>query len=208
MPDNSTNQPKDVWTKAMFGVLVFFGVSALILGILQIGQGLNLSGGWETSANQMDGSQWLGETKERSIEDLKNTDTDGDGLSDFEELYIYNTSMYLADSDSDGYTDKEEIDGGYDPNCPKGQDCRGISADTSQELRDSYSQGLMPISPDNYLVEQDQLPPEAIDQLKQLTAPEIRQLILESGQMTAEQLGQIDDATLVQMFQEVIAEQE
>ena len=42
-------------------------------------------------------------------------DTDGDGLTDFTERVIYQTSIYLADSDSDGYNDKEEIDAGSAP---------------------------------------------------------------------------------------------
>ncbi len=36
-------------------------------------------------------------------------DTDGDGLSDYDELYTYGTSPYLVDSDSDGVSDYDEI---------------------------------------------------------------------------------------------------
>lgn len=58
-----------------------------------------------------------------SEEALRSKDTDGDGLSDWDELYIYKTSPYLEDSDSDGFSDKEEIDSGNDPNCPVGRNC-------------------------------------------------------------------------------------
>ena len=48
----------------------------------------------------------LQETKE---EDLKTKDSDGDGLSDFEEMYIYNTDKERKDTDGDGKSDQEEV---------------------------------------------------------------------------------------------------
>jgi lipoprotein-anchoring transpeptidase ErfK/SrfK len=52
---------------------------------------------------------------------LKNQDTDKDGLSDYDELYIYHTDPYNPDTDGDGYTDGYEVANGYDPN-KKGND--------------------------------------------------------------------------------------
>lgn len=49
-----------------------------------------------------------------SIEAESTKDYDQDGLTDLEETE-YGTSIYQADTDGDGYSDKEEIDGGYDP---------------------------------------------------------------------------------------------
>lgn len=48
----------------------------------------------------------LQETKE---EDLKTKDSDGDRLTDFEEIYIYNTDKERKDTDGDGKSDQEEI---------------------------------------------------------------------------------------------------
>lgn len=48
----------------------------------------------------------LQETKE---EDLKTKDSDGDGLTDFEEMYIYNTNKERKDTDGDGKSDQEEV---------------------------------------------------------------------------------------------------
>jgi hypothetical protein len=45
--------------------------------------------------------------------DLK-TDTDSDGIPDFNEKYL-GTDIYSADTDSDGYEDLQELEGGYSP---------------------------------------------------------------------------------------------
>ena len=51
-----------------------------------------------------------------SDEMLKTMDSDNDGLSDYDETYIYKTNPNLADTDSDGYTDGTEVLYNYDPN--------------------------------------------------------------------------------------------
>lgn len=54
---------------------------------------------------------------------LKQQDTDNDGLSDYEEIYIYGTSAFLEDTDGDGLSDSQEIKAGTDPLCAKGDIC-------------------------------------------------------------------------------------
>lgn len=49
------------------------------------------------------------------IQQKKNNDTDEDGLSDYEEEYIYGTSSRMKDTDGDGFLDGEEVKGGYNP---------------------------------------------------------------------------------------------
>jgi len=43
------------------------------------------------------------------------TDSDGDDISDYDEVNIYNTDPFSADSDNDGFTDGAEVLGGFDP---------------------------------------------------------------------------------------------
>lgn len=45
-------------------------------------------------------------------------DTDGDGLSDFEEVNVHGTDPTNADTDGDGYNDLTEIESGFDPLTP------------------------------------------------------------------------------------------
>lgn len=50
------------------------------------------------------------EDKQPVIEYLNRLkDSDGDGISDYEEVYVYGTSPYLVDTDSDGISDYDEI---------------------------------------------------------------------------------------------------
>jgi len=50
-----------------------------------------------------------------SEEGAKISDKDKDGLSAYDEVIIYGTSDNRGDSDADGYEDKVEVDGGYNP---------------------------------------------------------------------------------------------
>lgn len=65
--------------------------------------------------------------------DLKAKDTDGDGLNDWDELNVYKTSPYLADTDSDTFDDKKEIESGNDPTCPQGQTCAVTTTPTTDQ---------------------------------------------------------------------------
>ena len=59
------------------------------------------------------------------VESLKFRDTDHDGLSDYDESFVYHTSRYLADTDSDGKSDRDEILAGTDALCFGANDCNG-----------------------------------------------------------------------------------
>jgi hypothetical protein len=204
------NNKKDIWTKIMFGVLVFFGISTLILGILKISTTISSTELYNQAENEPINSSAGIDNMQKSIEELQASDTDGDGLSDFDELYVYNTSMYLADTDSDGYDDKSEIDGGYDPNCPKGLDCRGTSSSVDETTDQTADQTTDQTTDEttgqttDQTTDMSQLPTETKEQLENLTPDEIRQLLLATGQINQEDLDKIDDATLMQVMEEIL----
>ncbi|MFH1890871.1 MAG: hypothetical protein ABIJ91_04915 [Candidatus Kuenenbacteria bacterium] len=209
MTDDLGKNNKNLLTKLMFGVLCFFGVSALILGILQINRAINITGNYTLGTDEVNLNDFSAglDQQQRTIEELQATDTDGDGLSDFDELYVYKTSMYLKDSDSDGYEDKAEIDGGYDPNCPKGQDCRQPSTDTQYYNGDYGLDNAGQAIGDQ--LPADQLPDtqpsgELPDELKNLSPDQVRELLLSTGQISAEDLSQIDDETLMGIYKDTL----
>ena len=54
------------------------------------------------------------ESEEVDKQEVDLTDSDDDGLLDFEEAW-YGTEINNADSDGDGYYDGDEVNGGYNP---------------------------------------------------------------------------------------------
>lgn len=55
------------------------------------------------------------DTERQRGSDPEKSDTDGDGLPDYDELYKYKTSPTKTDTDGDGYDDRTEVTGGYNP---------------------------------------------------------------------------------------------
>ena len=86
--------------------LVVFGVSALILWAVQFKGGLQITK--PLTAEELAQLNQSKNPEAAALDSLRNQDTDQDGLSDYDELYAYNTSPYLEDSDSDGILDKKE----------------------------------------------------------------------------------------------------
>ncbi len=117
-------------------------------------------------------------------------DTDGDGLTDYEEINTYQTSPYLADTDSDELSDKEEVDRGRDPNCPGQGPCEGSSG----------SGGVVPSfagMPSSAFV--STTPFES----SRPTAAQIRQVLIAQG-YPQDQIDQFSDQDLLDAFDKYV----
>ena len=82
----------------------------------EVAYGLNPRDAGDAAAGQDkdgDGVPNLIEFQRGTRPDL--TDTDGDGLSDSEELFVYHTNPLQADTDGDGINDSAEVAAGTDP---------------------------------------------------------------------------------------------
>jgi len=117
--------------------------------------------------------------EEEDVSVLKQRDTDEDGLTDFEELYIYKTSPYLADTDSDGATDIDEIKNQEDPTCPQGQNCFRTS-ELYAEVQTQKEQEL------------------------KLTAEQLRALLSATGKFTPDQIKMFSDAELLDFYEQML----
>jgi hypothetical protein len=131
MVSNIDKTPMD---KFFFLFLFIITIAALGLGYLQFQK--NLRGPLENDYFQL--KRWeiidkyqplinQAQNQEPELSQLQNMDSDFDGLSDYSELYYYQTSPYSEDSDGDGIWDKQEITNGTDPNCPEGQTCEQVA---------------------------------------------------------------------------------
>jgi len=173
--------------KVGFTLLLIFALLALSLGFLQIRNTLYKSFAMHQVVpfdikDQVD-----------TIDALRFRDTDQDGLTDFDELYLYNTSRYLDDSDSDGILDGQEILLGSNPLCPEGEDCTTDIA--------VIDQGLAPViteqKPSLTIAGLD-AGDELVDLRQVFNNPErIRMLLLENG-ITENELDQISDDMLLE----------
>lgn len=142
------------------GLLVFVGIVAISLSIIQLNGAIESPFKPKKSSQKSNNTLNLNASEDDQLVQLKNKDTDKDGLNDFDELYVYKTSPYVKDSDSDGRIDKAEIDTGTDPNCPEGKACQGATTNptetntntsttgelSSQDLRNALKQMGAPAS--------------------------------------------------------------
>ncbi len=199
------HHPLSAEQKVAFALLMFLGIGGTILGFRSFGA--NLMRPIQSQIAEL----YTGETfltdeqrESKTIEESKSKDTDGDGLVDYDELYVYKTSPYVADTDSDGFDDKTETFSGNNPNCPQGKECgtylaSGEEADTSKPDISGLFEGT---TKDRVLAAGSvnfESPEQVEAFFKQATISEIRAALLESG-MSQEELDAIDDKTLEEYF--------
>ncbi|PIV45863.1 hypothetical protein COS23_02240 [bacterium (Candidatus Moisslbacteria) CG02_land_8_20_14_3_00_36_53] len=115
----------------------------------------------------------------------KNLDTDKDGLSDYEEINKYGTSAFLPDSDGDGVSDKEEIDASSNPLNPQ-------STPTNK--------GLAGTGEGSSLVQE--VKQEIVPSSEEISATEIRDLLVNKGGLSRELVDQMLDEDLIKLYNE------
>jgi hypothetical protein len=130
--------------------------------------------------------------RQQELADLSIKDTDGDGLSDFAELYINKTSPYITDSDSDGLNDKDEIDKGTDPNCQSGKTCSSSLVDAN-------------VGNTNVLVSNVNINANTNTTADTKKAADIREELISLG-ASSEDLAGISDEDLVTLYADALTE--
>ncbi|MDO8499244.1 MAG: hypothetical protein Q7S66_01120 [bacterium] len=185
---NTANSGKIFSKEQKIGLVLLscFTVLAIGLGFLQI-------------RNVMYGPLALNNAVPSSIRDevvnpdyLRYRDTDHDGMSDFDELYIYGTSQYLADTDSDAIPDKQEVEQGTNPNCDEtNSDCGNMVNNPAWQSTNSTL--VVPLS------DPGPAPSGLNDALNDPV--QLRALLKQSG-MTDAALKQISDSELLNLVKE------
>ncbi|PJA92533.1 MAG: hypothetical protein CO133_02700 [Candidatus Komeilibacteria bacterium CG_4_9_14_3_um_filter_37_5] len=185
-----------------------------------------------TNSNEQHDNLFLTETEK--MEKLKKVDSDNDGLSDYLELYIYNTSPYLDDSDSDGVTDKDEVLAGSDPNCV-GENCGNIKDTggveqiektapemirelmtmgfgeselkkmTESELKTLYADAKV-VAGSNVNVPEELSKLTSPENIDKLSVEQIKAILIQGG-AKAEDLANVTESELKEIFKKVINQQ-
>ena len=176
--------------KAGFALLLIFGLVTVGMGFLQLRNTI-----YSPFVIRAGGSSLAQNIEDETVKQQR-SDTDRDGISDYDELNFYQTSPYLPDTDSDGIPDKKEIDAGADPLCPEGQQCSSSALATAASS--SAPAGETRVGADTGAAGGN------IDALVGNPAA-LRDLLKKTGKFTDEQLAKIDDATLLKFATEVAA---
>ncbi len=146
------------------------------------------------------------ELVDNNIEFLKNIDTTGNGLSDYEKVYVYGTSRYLYDTYGYGISDREVVAKGL-PLCPgAGKNCGGIfSADGS--YTGTVATTTLYTEEDAGMTQNPILNFTSPDALEAIFSDptQLRQLLVQSGQVTEAELRRISDADLVKTARDLLA---
>jgi hypothetical protein len=197
--------------KVAFLLLMILGVGGLILGFRSFIT--NLSRPFDLQIAEYAGELFLtpSQQQENELERQKLLDTDGDGLSDYDELNVFKTSAYLEDSDSDGFNDYEEVYSGDDPNCPRDRDCNSQVASLESEGENTIDvDDLVPESGSGLVEElivgggvEDESDVYAL--LGALSVEEIRVMLLDAG-MQQSQIDALDDDELMAVFNEALSQ--
>lgn len=202
MDDNRQELPSAAGTKlsreqkAGFFFVIVCGLSALILG----GQYL-----WTHLASPFvvsyTGPRFVtgSEAEQAQIAAQKKLDTDTDGINDYDELYVYKSSPYLNDSDSDGVLDGAEITSGQDPNCAVGAEC------ASANLEDvALDQNLQELDAQAEALAKEQAAlQQALNDLYDMPPSDIRELLIQSGADSAK-VQALSDDEVIQMYTSIL----
>lgn len=199
-PSDSRPVPKPLAVQPFIvAVLVFLSVAAFVFGGVTIIH--NVTSPFQGSANAAQPSPTTLADASQAISDeqTKTMDTDGDGLSDYDEIHSYRTSPYLKDTDGDTFADKEEITSGHDPLCAAGKTCTGI------ELASTSTPQLPVTTPFTSLVPQASASTDPYALLEQITPAQVRALLLQKG-IDPGKINQISDADLMNIYRQTLQE--
>lgn len=200
--------------KVGLGLLVAAMITIVIVWYVQLRQNIVTPLYGNNNGNQ---NTAVLSQEQQTQSDLRNKDTDGDGLNDWDELNLYKTSPYLADTDSDSFDDKQEIESGKDPTCPEGQTCVVSTAPSTTNTDSSFESPTLEnllnqnsgvtqtetnsTSTTNLSADEKNALREALGENAQPT--DLRKLLLQAG-MDQKTLDSLTDEQIVTTFQEMI----
>ncbi|MBT4153682.1 MAG: hypothetical protein HOE53_03465 [Candidatus Magasanikbacteria bacterium] len=204
--------------KVGFVLLLVFGLMAVALGYLQLRNTLHNP----FMVAKQDASHTVSAPLDEVLGNdarLQSIDTDQDGLNDYEELTFYETSPYIQDTDSDGIDDYSEVQTGTDPLCGEGKECSAQIIDltpstTITSVKPQIGNNENPLEMLGDIIEkeapqQTEITPDDLAALQAMAEDPalIREMLLQTGQLTPEQLDQLSDEQLTTLFAQTLTDQ-
>ncbi len=206
--------PSKSHEKIALVVFLLIGITTAVLAYAQIKRSI-----WVPFVRKPITYKSSDELEQEQMDRLKTEDTDKDGLSDYDELYVFHTSPFLADSDSDGTNDGTEVAAGADPNCPKGKICRQVvvsgtastnAAPATEQppapaptatAQERSMQAIITTFGDPTLLTKEKI----TTKLDAMSSVELRSFITELG-IPEDALAKADDATLRKLVEDTLVE--
>ena len=181
-------------------VLVFFtSLCALVLGTVYtihlLRKPFNVS---------YEGPLLLSPSEQRAleVEKQKTLDTDGDTLSDYDELYVYRLSPYLRDTDGDGIDDASEVEANTIGGVSVSQGSVATGDEFLNTFGDIFGSGFYVEGQGVDSINQAVSGGTAAD-LSQVTPEFLREALKAQG-ATDEQLRYVTDQQLIQRYLELL----
>ncbi len=200
--------------KIGFVFMLVFAILAVGLGMLQLRN--TVYGPFAPSGKLADNTLVTDEQAQ-----LKAVDTDHDSLTDYDELYVYSTSPYLPDSDSDKVNDAEEIAKGTNPLCAEGKTCSdaaelpatstgtGVVVNPNQRTIDSFNNSVTGLLSTSTSASAATSTGSTVDDLRVLVndIPALRRVLVATGRFTTADLEKVSDEALRKLVLDIIAKQ-
>ena len=187
--------------KLLFTVVLTFAVLGIMLWGLQLRNAITSPYALSTAAPLT----LRQELVDNNQDFLKHIDTTGNGISDYDKIYVYGTSRYLYDTYGYGMGDGAVISKGL-PLCPgAGKNCGGIY---SAEGGATVASSTVVFNQENAVLQQENLQdlagPDVLSRI--LNDPKrLRELLVQTGRVSAQDLKGISDADLVKTAQILFA---
>lgn len=199
MNDNPKGQSFSSLPRPQKTAVIILGVTAVgILGIWFWQFNMRINSPFLPSSAEIAQGEKDAEAKIIAQNAERTKDSDGDGLTDYDETNGYKTSPYLEDSDGDNISDFEEVRLNKDPLCAEGTICTSFTGTPTSTSTDIVASST---------------PAENVDQallIKALSgqgdANTMRQILLQGG-ADADQVKLLTDQDLMTMYAEVLKAQ-
>lgn len=190
--------------KALFTLVLTFSVLGIILWGLQIRNSITAPYALTNAAPDTLKQDLV----DNNTDYLKEIDTTGNGISDYDKMFVYGTSRYLYDSFGYGMSDKDVLQKGL-ALCPgAGKNCGGVYSAEGDAVTNTTTPVVATASgqqqPTETALSTAITGPDSLDQI--LNDPKrLRQLLVQNGQVSADDLKKISDADLIKTAQLIFA---